>query len=638
MIPDINITEEMDHRDEQISPDSRANENLGGRAETTSIERTYLNIVGFENNVPHTSYASQNVLCPGTDEILAPSSQTQVPVLPKKTKQIDRHQNEKCRKRESARRLRQIKGNLRALKDLCCQFMCEEMNLEKRLTVDNMESELENIKNNFAVSCKDWEKNSKIESNEIGYSSSSDDSTISARNKNRKRMKGKHSTMENQTNNELLTKIKSEPGNLNFEASSSNDERTSDREKDNSPSKMPQEEEDIDKEIDRLLDFSGLDKKHSSTALISKSSETKKVETTPKNIEDPDLFSEEDLADLAMAHDDKGTTDNSEMNNASDSQMYCTYGIVDAKRALLMDSDDELEEGCKYSDADSEELEEESLLVEEIKDDWSTGETSEIESEDDDSIYSSDEKFTQEKKCSQKARDDKELADLSKIIASESDSDSDCYVVVPKQKKQVTFKNTSLFDYFASKKDIPNNFDDSTSSKDSPDIKTQSRKAKKNEIPDEKDMETSSLSEAFKQPSANKPVKRKPRKEIPDDKLDKTTKKAERKEEIRLEKLRKRNDFLLTQQFSEDSNGKEVLLDIDKKNDNQKIVIDSRLAMKLKPHQIDAVKFMYDNVYVSASKVDKRSGSGCILAHCMGLGKTLSGKLTIHLDLVSFCY
>ena len=44
----------------------------------------------------------------------------------------------------------------------------------------------------------------------------------------------------------------------------------------------------------------------------------------------------------------------------------------------------------------------------------------------------------------------------------------------------------------------------------------------------------------------------------------------------------------------------------------------------LKKHQIDGVKFMYDSCYGSVEHIKKpSSGSGCILAHCMGLGKTL---------------
>ncbi|KAG8908022.1 helicase [Tulasnella sp. 403] len=50
-----------------------------------------------------------------------------------------------------------------------------------------------------------------------------------------------------------------------------------------------------------------------------------------------------------------------------------------------------------------------------------------------------------------------------------------------------------------------------------------------------------------------------------------------------------------------------------------KVVIDPLLGQRLRPHQIEGVKFMYESI----TGMRKHEGNGCILADEMGLGKTL---------------
>lgn len=51
------------------------------------------------------------------------------------------------------------------------------------------------------------------------------------------------------------------------------------------------------------------------------------------------------------------------------------------------------------------------------------------------------------------------------------------------------------------------------------------------------------------------------------------------------------------------------------------ILVDSGLAEHLMPHQRDGVSFMWNHCYQSIAKLNRgERGSGCILAHCMGLG------------------
>ncbi|XP_077949763.1 helicase ARIP4-like isoform X3 [Gasterosteus aculeatus] len=48
-----------------------------------------------------------------------------------------------------------------------------------------------------------------------------------------------------------------------------------------------------------------------------------------------------------------------------------------------------------------------------------------------------------------------------------------------------------------------------------------------------------------------------------------------------------------------------------------------QLARAVKPHQIGGIRFLYDNLVESVERFGSSGGFGCILAHSMGLGKTL---------------
>ncbi|XP_067853277.1 transcriptional regulator ATRX isoform X2 [Heptranchias perlo] len=78
-----------------------------------------------------------------------------------------------------------------------------------------------------------------------------------------------------------------------------------------------------------------------------------------------------------------------------------------------------------------------------------------------------------------------------------------------------------------------------------------------------------------------------------------------------------------------------LILDEDKETNECLIQVHRNLVRKLKPHQVDGVQFMWDCCCESVSKALKETGSGCILAHCMGLGKTLQVVTFLHTMLLS---
>ncbi|KAJ6649538.1 Transcriptional regulator ATRX like, partial [Pseudolycoriella hygida] len=63
---------------------------------------------------------------------------------------------------------------------------------------------------------------------------------------------------------------------------------------------------------------------------------------------------------------------------------------------------------------------------------------------------------------------------------------------------------------------------------------------------------------------------------------------------------------------------------------NCAISVHPEILRHLKEHQVAGVKFMYDCCYGSVDSIEKHPGSGCILAHCMGLGKTLQLIALLH--------
>ncbi|XP_066553802.1 helicase ARIP4 isoform X2 [Amia ocellicauda] len=66
-----------------------------------------------------------------------------------------------------------------------------------------------------------------------------------------------------------------------------------------------------------------------------------------------------------------------------------------------------------------------------------------------------------------------------------------------------------------------------------------------------------------------------------------------------------------------------VLVNINHPSSEQDLFLSPQLARAVKPHQIGGIRFLYDNLVESVERYKTSSGFGCILAHSMGLGKTL---------------
>ena len=70
-----------------------------------------------------------------------------------------------------------------------------------------------------------------------------------------------------------------------------------------------------------------------------------------------------------------------------------------------------------------------------------------------------------------------------------------------------------------------------------------------------------------------------------------------------------------------------VLVNVNHPQDEDSVFLATQIHTKIKAHQIGGIRFMYDNTIESLKRCRTSAGFGCVLAHAMGLGKTLQGKV-----------
>lgn len=130
-------------------------------------------------------------------------------------------------------------------------------------------------------------------------------------------------------------------------------------------------------------------------------------------------------------------------------------------------------------------------------------------------------------------------------------------------------------------------------------------------------LSSDSDSELSAHPSGNGRHIPKRKKMLTEEELQEETKRAQKEETQRVERLKKKTEALtqmLSQRFSQEPDSQEdVVLDYNPKTDVT-IKVHRKLVKYLKEHQKEGIKFMYDTCYGSIAD-DVATESGCILAH-----------------------
>ncbi|XP_003743519.1 transcriptional regulator ATRX [Galendromus occidentalis] len=115
--------------------------------------------------------------------------------------------------------------------------------------------------------------------------------------------------------------------------------------------------------------------------------------------------------------------------------------------------------------------------------------------------------------------------------------------------------------------------------------------------------------------------------------LSKVTIEANKREKERTRRIeemqRKYNDF--AKKGGDEGEDVQCILEFDLATKEPLVQVHPQLSRRMKSHQVEGVKFLYTNLVETIAKLREKSpGTGAILGHCMGLGKTFQVVCFLH--------
>ncbi|XP_076267003.1 uncharacterized protein LOC143200458 isoform X1 [Rhynchophorus ferrugineus] len=155
-------------------------------------------------------------------------------------------------------------------------------------------------------------------------------------------------------------------------------------------------------------------------------------------------------------------------------------------------------------------------------------------------------------------------------------------------------------------------------------------------ISDNKEVESEDVGESKGEedtPNKKSKGRRNIRALMKDDDLSLSTKQAREEEKLRIRRLQEKQSSQLNCSLSSEcdsSPNKATALVLDEHLDTR-VEVNRLITQRLKPHQREGIQFMWDSCFESIVQLENGwKGSGCILAHCMGLGKTRQALALVH--------
>lgn len=242
-------------------------------------------------------------------------------------------------------------------------------------------------------------------------------------------------------------------------------------------------------------------------------------------------------------------------------------------------------------------------------------------------FFSSDEEVSDEDVvCSPKP---KVLSKKPIPVTADSGSDEDCYNNMDSDIKKFFLNSMSSFEererLIAEEEENPSTFFPEDSSDDEVKVESKAKSWHNNKTNFGTRNSARNVPNFIAGPVQNPTYSRTGLRQILDDsELAWETLEAKRQEGNR-EKLLSQKTEMMDKMFQENLNLNDksnLHLDFDSAR-NEFISVDPKLVKSLKDYQREGVQFMYDVCFGGIDTMDQFLGSGCILAHCMGLGKTL---------------